>query len=305
MMEIVTFEHNGEKKAGVVIDKDRVVDVQQAEQQKMGEVSLSADVQVWMEGGEAYLDEVMRMVEWAEEKGEGAFLLDLKDVRLAAPIPRPRKNIFCIGKNYADHAMELGSEADIPSDPMVFSKAPTAVVGPEVPVLLHRDVTDSLDYEGELAVVIGKQGKGIAKEDAYDYVFGYTMINDVTARDLQERHQQFLLGKSLDTSCPMGPWLVHKDEIADSHDLKIETRVNGEVRQSADTGQMIFDIPTLISTISAGTTLEAGDIIATGTPAGVGKGMKPPQFLQAGDVMEVTVEGMGTLKNQVSEKTVL
>lgn len=301
-MKIVTFEHDGKMKAGVVVDDHHVIDVQQAQRQKMADVSLSTDVQDWMDQGESSLEKVERIVEWARGIGKGEFFLDGKDIRLMAPIPKPRKNIFCIGKNYADHAVELGSEADIPKYPMVFSKTPTTVVGSGAPVLLHNEVTDSLDYEGELAVVIGKQGKGITKRDAYDYVFGYTMINDVTARDIQQRHQQFLLGKSLDTSCPMGPWLVHKDEIADPHDLDIETKVNGEVRQSSHTSKMIFDIPTLIATISAGTTLEPGDIIATGTPAGVGKGMKPQQFLKAGDVMEVTAEGLGTLKNVVSDE---
>lgn len=296
-MKFVTFLHNDKRRAGVV-EGQIVIDVQQAERQKMGDVTLSDDLLNWIE--EDSLDRVKEIVDWARNRNEGEFLMPLDEVELAAPIPRPRKNIFCIGKNYVDHAKELGSEDDIPDHPIIFSKPPTTVIGPETPVLLHADLTDFLDYEGELAVVIGKTGKGISKEQAYDHVFGYTMINDISARDIQSRHKQFLLGKSLDTACPMGPYIVDKNEISDPQKLYLETKVNGEVRQSASTDLMIFDIPTLIETISAGTTLEAGDIIATGTPAGVGKGMKPPENLKAGDLIEITVEGIGTLKNPVS-----
>ncbi|HET7580318.1 MAG TPA: fumarylacetoacetate hydrolase family protein [Bacillales bacterium] len=296
-MKFVTFLHKDERRAGVV-EGQAVIDVQQAERQKMGDVTLSDDLLSWIE--EDSLSRVKEVVDWARDRNEGTFLIPLNEVELTAPIPRPRKNIFCIGKNYVDHAKELGSEADIPDHPLVFSKPPTTVIGTETPVLLHTKVTDFLDYEGELAVVIGKTGKGITKEKAYDHVFGYTIINDISARDIQSRHKQFLLGKSLDTACPMGPFIVDKSEIRDPQKLQLETKVNGEVRQSANTELMIFDIPTLIETISAGTTLEAGDIIATGTPAGVGKGMKPPQNLKADDVIEITVEDIGTLKNPVS-----
>jgi 2-keto-4-pentenoate hydratase/2-oxohepta-3-ene-1,7-dioic acid hydratase in catechol pathway len=225
--------------------------------------------------------------------------VSLDEVRLLAPIPRPRKNIFCVGKNYAEHAMELGGAESIPQHPVVFSKFPTTVIAHEDDILRHADVTEMLDYEGELAVVIGRKGRKIAKEEALDYVFGYTIINDVTARDLQKRHLQFDLGKSLDTFCPMGPYLVYKEAIPNPGALKIETRVNGEVRQSSNTQHFIFDIPTLIATISAGITLEPGDIIATGTPAGVGLGFKPPRLLSSGDQVEIEVEGIGILRNRV------
>jgi 2-keto-4-pentenoate hydratase/2-oxohepta-3-ene-1,7-dioic acid hydratase in catechol pathway len=226
------------------------------------------------------------------------WMYPLEEVQLLAPIPRPSKNIFCVGKNYADHAVEMGSVADR-EHIIVFSKAPTAVIGHEALILCHEDVTSQLDYEGELAIVIGKKGKAIEKERAFEYVFGYTIINDVTARDLQERHKQYLLGKSLDASCPMGPWIVHRSAISNPNALQIETKVNGEVRQHASTEQFIFNVETIISTISKGMTLEPGDIIATGTPAGVGKGMNPPRFLQSGDVIEITVENIGTLRNRV------
>jgi 2-keto-4-pentenoate hydratase/2-oxohepta-3-ene-1,7-dioic acid hydratase in catechol pathway len=188
---------------------------------------------------------------------------------------------------------------DLPKHPVVFSKPPTAVIGPEAEIDSHPGVTEQLDYEGELAVVIGKKAKSVKKERAFDYVFGYTIVNDVTARDKQRIHGQWLLGKSFDTFCPMGPVLMHKSGLQNPQDLQIETRVNGEVRLSSYTSLMIFDIPTLIATITAGTTLEPGDIIATGTPSGVGKGFKPPRFLKPGDVVEVEIEGIGVLRNRV------
>lgn len=227
------------------------------------------------------------------------FVVPLDSVELLAPIPRPLKNIFCIGKNYADHAIEMGGKESIPEHPMVFTKAPTTVIGPEALVDAHASVTNELDYEGELAIVIGKTGKRIPTSEAMDYIFGYTIINDVTARDLQRRHKQFLLGKSLDTHCPMGPAIVHHSLVEDVQALRVETRVNGELRQNGTLDQLIFDIPTLISTLSAGMTLEPGDIIATGTPAGVGNGFNPPKFLKSGDVVEITISSLGTLKNKI------
>jgi 2-keto-4-pentenoate hydratase/2-oxohepta-3-ene-1,7-dioic acid hydratase in catechol pathway len=226
---------------------------------------------------------------------------ELNEIQLKAPIPRPGKNVFCIGKNYRDHAIEMGSEADIPEDIMVFSKAPTSVVGHGDGIPNHSSVTSQLDYEGELAIIIGKTGTGIKKEEAMDHVFGYTIINDITARDLQQKHKQFLLGKSLNGTCPMGPWIVHHSEVPNPENLSIVTKVNGEVRQNGNTSDFIFDIPTMITELSKGMTLEAGDIIATGTPAGVGKGMKPPVFLKHRDVIEITIEGIGTLRNEIVE----
>ncbi|MCF6409266.1 fumarylacetoacetate hydrolase family protein [Pseudalkalibacillus salsuginis] len=234
-----------------------------------------------------------------EQDKTGNYTVDVESLELLAPIPRPAKNIFCVGKNYLDHALELGTEADVPEVPMIFSKAPTTVIGPEQPIIIPTKVSTDIDYEGELAVVIGKKGKGITREEAYDYVFGYTLINDITARDLQSKHKQFLLGKSLDTSCPMGPALVHKSAVADPHDLHIITYVNGEIRQSSSTAKMIFSIPELIKVLSKGMTLEPGDIIATGTPAGVGKGFNPPKYLKADDVVVVEVKTIGALSNPV------
>ncbi|MET3729038.1 2-keto-4-pentenoate hydratase/2-oxohepta-3-ene-1,7-dioic acid hydratase in catechol pathway [Fictibacillus halophilus] len=226
---------------------------------------------------------------------------ELNKIQLKAPIPRPGKNVFCIGKNYRDHAIEMGSEADIPEDIMVFSKAPTSVIGHDEGIPSHSSITNQLDYEGELAIIMGKTGTSIKKEEAMDYVFGFTIINDITARDLQQKHKQFLLGKSLNGTCPMGPWIVHHSDVSNPNNLSIVTKVNGEIRQNGNTSDLIFDIPTMITELSKGMTLEAGDIIATGTPAGVGKGMKPPVFLKPGDSIEISIEGIGTLRNEIVE----
>jgi 2-keto-4-pentenoate hydratase/2-oxohepta-3-ene-1,7-dioic acid hydratase in catechol pathway len=238
--------------------------------------------------------------EVAARAGEELYL-PLPEVRLLAPIPRPEKNVFCVGKNYIEHALELGSKEDVPEHLMVFTKAPTTVIGFGESIPIHEQTTDELDYEGELAVVIGKEGKGIKEEDALEHVFGYTIINDVTARDLQARHRQYFIGKSLDGTCPMGPWIVHSSAIGNPNCLKIETRVNGEVRQSSNTEQFIFPVEKIIAVLSKGMTLEPGDIIATGTPAGVGKGFKPPKYLKIGDEIEIFVEGLGKLVNIVGE----
>ena len=214
--------------------------------------------------------------------------------RLLAPIPRPARNIFCMGRNYAEHAAERGAQA--PDRPVFFTKPPTTVIGPGA-TIIHHSCTAELDYEAELAVVIGKGGRDIPRSRALDHVFGYMNLNDVTARDLQKSHQQWFKGKSLDTFCPTGPALVTADEVPDPQKLSIQLHVNGSVRQSSTTAQMIFDVATLIEVLSMGMTLEPGDILATGTPSGVGAATG--EFLKPGDVVEVEVEGLGRLVNQV------
>lgn len=231
----------------------------------------------------------------------------LQDVCLLAPIPQPRRNIFCVGKNYLDHVKEIkdsklgqaqGSMANLPKFPVIFSKVPESVIGTRAAIESHPTVSHEVDYEAELALVIAKKGKGIKKEDVSQYVWGYTIINDVSARDLQAKHVQFHVGKSLDTFCPMGPWLVSADEL-DASSASIQCWVNGDLRQSGTTEQLIFDIPTIIENLSAGITLYPGDVIATGTPSGVGMGMKPPQFLKKGDIVKIEIAGIGTLENPV------
>jgi 2-keto-4-pentenoate hydratase/2-oxohepta-3-ene-1,7-dioic acid hydratase in catechol pathway len=232
--------------------------------------------------------------------------LPLASVRLLAPLPRPRRNLWCVGRNYHAHAQELkGSvfkDDNKPLDqwPIVFTKVPECVVGPNDEIRLPgTHITEQVDYEAELAVVIGRGGKNIAKADAMRHVFGYTIVNDVTARDVQMRHAQWDLGKSFDTFCPMGPWLVTADQLDGLH-TRVRCWVNGELRQDAPTEQMIFDIPTLIENISRGITLYPGDVIATGTPAGVGMGLTPPRWLRPGDSLRIEVEGLGTLENRVA-----
>jgi 2-keto-4-pentenoate hydratase/2-oxohepta-3-ene-1,7-dioic acid hydratase in catechol pathway len=234
--------------------------------------------------------------------------IPLRDVKLLAPIPRPRRNIFCIGKNYFDHAHEFtrsGFDSSaktaaqaVPKAPIVFTKVPECVIATGEVVRYPHGVSAQVDYEAELAVVIGREGRGISHEEALNHVFGYTIVNDVTARDLQSKHAQWLLGKSQDTFCPMGPWIVTADEI-DAANLSIRCWINDELRQDSNTSLLIFDIPTLISTISAGITLYPGDVIATGTPAGVGIGFGPPRFLKPGDRMAMEIEGIGRLENSI------
>ena len=233
---------------------------------------------------------------------------NLSGVRLLAPFPRPARNIFCVGKNYREHAHEFddsgfdatsGASA-VPDRPVIFTKPPSSVIGPDEPIPGHLDPTSSTDYEGELAVVIGTGGRAIAAADAFRHVFGYTIVNDVTARTLQHAHKQWFLGKSIDGFCPMGPCVLTADAVPDVRALRLQTRVNGELRQDAPVADLIFDIPTLIETLSAGITLQPGDIIATGTPAGVGIGFKPPRYLKRGDVVAITVDGIGTLSNSVA-----
>ena len=230
-------------------------------------------------------------------------------VRFQAPIPRPRRNILCVGKNYREHAQEFtrsgfdssASKASdaIPTAPIVFTKMPETVIATGEAVRYPTGASDQLDYEAELGVIIGQGGRDIAHGEALNHVFGYVIINDVTARDRQAAHKQWFLGKSLDTFCPMGPWIATRDEL-DGTQLDVKCWINGELRQNANTRDLIFDIPTLIATISEGLSLRPGDVIATGTPAGVGIGFSPPRFLQRGDVMDIEIDGLGRLSNAIA-----
>ncbi|MCY8540992.1 fumarylacetoacetate hydrolase family protein [Bacillus haynesii] len=300
-MKFATARLHSRTFVGLVMD-EKIMDLQKAEKKLFELETIPETLIECVSEGEKFVRHVEQLVEWSKKKNSeesGSYIYPLSDVDLLAPIPEPRKNVICIGKNYRDHAIEMGSEADIPEHIMVFTKAPTSVIGHMEGIDAHQGVTEALDYEGELAVVIGKTGKNIPKAEALDYVFGYTIINDVTARDLQKRHKQFFIGKSLDATCPMGPFLVHKSMVEDAGDLRVETRVNGELRQSGSTKDMIFPIAEMIETLSKGMTLEAGDIIATGTPSGVGKGFHPPKFLRKGDQVDITIEPIGTLSNTV------
>ena len=251
-------------------------------------------------GGEVALAAV------ADAMAQGPARVPLSEVRLLAPIPQPRRNVFAVGRNYREHAREFNasgfdasSDVDLPDHPMVFTKAPSSIIGPGEAIQTRFDPTSTTDYEGELGVVIGRGGFRLAADDALDHVFGYTIVNDVTARAVQRRHVQWFLGKSPDTYCPMGPCIVTADEMGQLGPQRLRTRVNGEVRQEAALADLIFDVPALLATISEVMTLQPGDIIATGTPAGVGIGFDPPRYLSPGDVVEVEVDGIGVLSNPV------
>ncbi|WP_342600420.1 fumarylacetoacetate hydrolase family protein [Psychrobacillus sp. FSL H8-0483] len=246
--------------------------------------------------GMDFIEQIRKLVEVAsKEENANSFKRSFTEIEWLSPIPRTPKNIMAIGKNYADHAKEMGGVAN---DFVVFTKAPTTIAADEQTLTVHADITSSYDYEGELAVVIGKEGKNIPTKLAYDYVFGYTIANDLTARDLQTKHQQYFLGKSLNGSCPLGPYVVTKDELPNPQELAIVTKVNDEIRQNGLTSDMIYSVEQIISEISRVVTLEPGDVILTGTPAGVGKGFNPPKFLKSGDIVKVSIEGIGTLVNK-------
>lgn len=230
-------------------------------------------------------------------------LVDIRDVKLCAPIPNPQRNVICLGLNYREHVAEstsvTGNQTAIPSAPVYFGKMASTIIGPEEVIDSHPDTTNELDYEVELAVVMGKDGKDIPIEEVEEYIFGYSVFNDITARDVQRRHGQWLRGKSLDTFTAMGPYLVHRSALPFPLKLELSCKVNGELRQKSNTEHLVFDIPTIISDLSKGLTLKAGDIIATGTPSGVGMGFDPPRYLKPGDVVECWIEGIGTLRNVV------
>lgn len=302
-MKFVTYKNESGQFIGIVNGEgSHVLPLVDVYEKMGGESVLPSDMIEAISLGDQFYQEAEETVQWVSENNlDSELYIPLESVELLAPIPRPAKNIFCVGKNYAEHAIEMGSKDDIPEHVMVFTKAPTTVIAHDQNILAHSEVTEQLDYEGELAVIIGKKGKAIKREEALAYVFGYTIVNDVTARDLQAKHKQFFIGKSLDTTCPMGPWIVHKSAIGNPNNLDIKTTVNEEVRQDSNTENFIFPVEEIIAVLSQGMTLEPGDVIATGTPAGVGKGFKPPRFLRSGDTVEITVEGIGTLRNKVSK----
>ncbi len=249
--------------------------------------------------GDAGLAEARRIATAAD-----APQLQVRGLKLLAPIPRPRRNVFCVGRNYREHIIEgniaQGRDPHVfPEHIELFTKTTTTVTGPGAPIPLHAGLTRMLDYEAELAIVIGDGGKDIDESRGFDAVFGYTIVNDVSARDLQRRHGQWFKGKSLDGTCPMGPWVVHKSALGDPHSLAIRLWVNAELRQDGNTASMLFRIPTIVSLLSAGLTLEPGDVIATGTPSGVGYAMKPPRPLQDGDMVAIEIDGLGRLENTV------
>lgn len=287
-MKLVTFGFEGETAIGA-IEGAEIVDLSS--------------------GGLGSADMVDVIADWSLDSAMQALRegprVPLSAVRLFAPL-RMRKNVFAVGRNYRDHAREFsdsGFDASekqmIPDNPVVFTKAPTSVIGPDDPIVLANDPTGTTDYEGEMAVVIGRAAKKVSRKDALSHVFGWTIINDVTARDLQKRHVQWFIGKSPDTFCPMGPCITTRDELPDITSSWMRTHVNGELRQEAPISALIFDTESLVVTLSQVMTLEPGDVIATGTGLGVGIGFDPPRYLARGDVVEISIDGIGTLRNPV------
>ncbi|AXH98496.1 FAA hydrolase family protein [Sporosarcina sp. PTS2304] len=296
-MKLLSFRYEGQTLFGPKVKREEAVWNVLAMAEAQEQTDFPKTIVEAVALGLDFVELVRKLVEQTEAAGEvEQFKHAFTEIEWLSPIPRTPKNVLCVGKNYADHAEELGSR--VPEKLMLFTKSPTSIAGDEQTLPIHADVTDSLDYEGELAVVISKTGKNIPKQLAYDYVFGYTIANDITARNIQTEHRQFFLGKSLDGSCPMGPYVVTKDEIPNPQNLSLVTKVNDEVRQNGNTSSMLIKIDELIAEISKYVTLEAGDVLLTGTPAGVGKGMTPPTYLKKGDTVKVSVEGIGTLVNR-------
>lgn len=302
-MHFVTYASNEKITLGLLsTDQKSVIPLQVAEKYYLNSNTLPDTMLELLDQGDAAIATVQKIIAKLDAPCPK---MSLGNVRLLAPIPRPRKNIFCVGKNYVEHALEFEKSKDVniavPKLPVIFTKPPTCVVGTGDIVKNHKHMTSQMDYEIELAVVIGKTASQITKEAAYEYVFGYTIMNDVSARDLQKNHAQWIMGKGPDTFAPLGPCIVHKNDVPNPHNLNLKCFINGELRQNANTKDMVFDIPTLIATISSVITLEPGDIIATGTPAGVGGGFNPPKFLQPGDEMRLEIEPIGVLINTIEK----
>ena len=295
-MHFVTFVKNNKTNVGIIESNDTLIDL------SFYSPEIPNDLNQIIESNS------LEKIKNIKKNPKAESIVNNKDVTLLAPIPVPRRDIICVGLNYHDHAKEFQSSGydtntskkAAPDHPIIFTKATTSVIAPGESIPSKNDPTNSIDYEGELGLVIGKRSRNIKKADAYGIIFGYTIINDVTARDLQNLHKQWFLGKSPDGFCPMGPAIVTADEIPDATKLKLVTKVNGEVRQDAIVSDLIFDIPTLIETITSTMTLIPGDIIATGTPVGVGIGFNPPKFMKSGDKVSVAISGLGELNNNVS-----
>jgi 2-keto-4-pentenoate hydratase/2-oxohepta-3-ene-1,7-dioic acid hydratase in catechol pathway len=313
-MRFVTFARKNQLRIGLLGPQDQIIDLAEINRRYLrgGNPPYLASMQAFIEAGAKALQVAKKAQKYvagktAEEQkkiARAGALLKLSQTKLVAPIPGPRKNVVMLGINYREHVDEgaraRSLEIKYPEWPVYFSKPATSVIG-HMGKVIHHKVTDRLDWEVELAVVMGKKGRDIPKDKAYDYVFGYTVCLDMTARELQRQHGQWFKGKSLDTFCPLGPWIVHKSALPNPQQARLVCRVNGEVMQDGNTRDMIFDIPTIISDFSRGLTLEPGDIISTGTPSGVGFARVPPVYLKPGDKVEGEVEGIGVLQVEIIE----
>jgi 2-keto-4-pentenoate hydratase/2-oxohepta-3-ene-1,7-dioic acid hydratase in catechol pathway len=313
-MRFITFSRKNQQRIGLTAPQQQVIDLAEVNRRylKGGNPPFLASMQAFIEAGAKAVAVARKAEKYVAGKSPDELkkltaagaLVKLSQIKLLAPIPAPKKNCVMLGINYKEHVDEGARARELeikyPEYPVFFTKPATSVIGHLGKVVKHK-ATDRLDWEVELAVVMGKKGKDIPKEKAYDYVFGYTICLDMTARELQRQHGQWFKGKSLDTFCPIGPWIVHKSALPDPQQVRLICRVNGEVMQDGNTRDMIFDIPTTIESLSKGMTLEPGDIISTGTPSGVGFARTPPVFLKPGDKVEGDIEGIGILEVTVAE----
>lgn len=312
-MRLLTFKQKGEERLGFIGPGGEIVAMAEVNRRYLrgGTAPFLATMQAFIEAGPKALRAAKKVLAYVEKQSpEGlkklrsaGALLKPERIRFLPPLPRPKNNVVLLGVNYREHIEEGARARSIelryPDAPVFFTKPQTSLIG-HLGKVIHHQVTRELDFEAELAFVIGKRGRDISKEKAYDYIFGYTICLDMTARDLQRKHGQWFKGKSLDTFCPLGPWIVHKSAIPDPHSLRLACRVNGETMQDGNTRDMIFDIPTIIASLSGGMTLEPGQIISTGTPSGVGYARVPPLFLKPGDKVEAEIERIGTLEIEIT-----
>ncbi|SDM48019.1 fumarylacetoacetate hydrolase family protein [Bacillus sp. OK048] len=310
-MKIVTYSKNGsDLRLGILLDEKTIIDPQQAYVEKLNangqlrseeiaKALLPEDPTEFLANGEVAFTKAEEAIEYGTAAKNTSSIYKIEDVYIGAPILNPKK-IICVGLNYHDHIKEMNRE--VPKHPVIFAKFATAITGPNDDFPLSEELTKKLDYEAEFAFVIGKRGKNISQEDALDYVAGYTVVNDITARDMQKRTIQWLQGKTLDKSLPMGPYLATKDEVPNIDNAAITSKINGEIRQQSNINQLVFTVPYLVEFLSHIMTLEPGDIICTGTPGGVGEAQN--KFLKAGDVVRVEIEGIGAIENKIVKELV-
>ena len=295
-MKFIYYLEKNEKKVGILKNQDSILDISEFYSSKG--LEKPKNINELLDGWDEFILEGLKKF-----ISENEATSNLADVKILAPIEYPKRNLLCLGKNYLDHAKETvglnGSEDNIPKFPIYFSKIANPAIGDGDTILSHKEITEMIDYEVELGIIIGKDGINIKPEEAEDYIFGYTIVNDISARNIQRKHGQWFKGKCLETFCPMGPVIVHKSDIPFPVELDIKCSINNELRQNSNTKMLIFDIPTIISDLSKGMYLRKGDIIITGTPSGVGLGFKPFKFLKPGDKVVCEIEKIGTLTNIV------
>jgi len=302
-MKLLSFRIANQIRIGLLVN-NTIVDISEG-CYYLFKQNIPSDMIGFLEGGETMMKLAKKLEEYAKKNmktlgSNSGILYNVDKVEILAPVPRTRQNIICLGLNYVEHVQEVGLA--LPKYPVFFTKPPNCIIGPDADIIFPKN-SIKIDYEAELAFIFGKGGKNISEEEAFKYVAGYTILNDVTARDLQRRHGQWFKGKGLDTFAPVGPYLITKEEVNNPHNLNISLELNGVIMQKSNTRNLIFKIPTLVKYITMDMTVEPGDIVATGTPSGVGYTRKPPIYLKPGDRLEITVEKIGVLKNKIVSST--